>query len=113
MKVQEAGPRSFDTGRFALLLEPLDGNGEAVVQEPPPPRPKSEIAPAAADRVPPALILCRGCEQYVYPETVDCPFCGGNVPALAESYAQNEAAIAAAAARVRTLMAATSAQTTR
>ena len=113
VKVQEAGPRSFDTGRFALLLEPLDGNGEAVVQEPPPPRPKSEIAPAAADRVPPALILCRGCEQYVYPDTIDCPFCGGNVPALAESYAQNEAAIAAAAARVRTLLAATSAQNIR
>lgn len=105
VKVQEAGPRSFDTGRFALLLEPLDGNGEAVVQEPPPPRPRSEIVPAAADRVPPALILCRGCEQYVYPETIDCPFCGGNVTALAESYAQNEAEIAAAAERVRALLA--------
>src|SRR5437763_1146754 len=43
VKVQEAGPRSFDTGRFALLLEPLDGNGEGVVQEPPPARPQSEI----------------------------------------------------------------------
>ena len=103
-KVQEAGPRSFDTGRFALLLEPLDGNGEAVVQEPPPPRPQSDIPRAAADRVPPALILCRGCEQYVYPETIDCPFCGGNVPSLAEAYTHNQAEIAAAAGRLRALL---------
>jgi radical SAM protein with 4Fe4S-binding SPASM domain len=106
MKVQEAGPRSFDTGRFALLLEPLDGHGEAVVQEPPPPRPKSEIPRAAADRVPPQLVLCRGCEQYVYPDTVDCPFCGGDVAALADAYARNQAELTAAAERVRTLLAA-------
>ena len=106
MKVQEAGPRSFDTGRFALLLEPLDGNGEGMVQEPPPARPQSEIPRAADDRVPPALILCRGCEQYVYPETIDCPFCGGNVPALAEAYANNQTEISAAAERLRTLLAA-------
>ena len=110
VKVQEAGPGSFDIGRFALLLEPLDGHGEAVVQEPPPPRPPSEIARTSEDRVPPELILCRGCEQYVFPETIDCPFCGGNVPALAETYARNEAEIAAAAEHIRTLLAAATAR---
>ncbi len=106
VKVQEAAGKPFDMGRFALLVEPLDGNGEAVVQEPPPPRPQSEIVRTTADRIPPTLILCRGCEQYVYPETSECPFCGGDVAALEDQYRQQQARIAAAGERVRELLAA-------
>jgi len=106
VKVEEAPGKPFDLGRFALLLEPLDGQGEAVVQEPPPPRPPSEIVRAENDRVPPALILCRGCEQYVYPDTSRCPFCDGDVAALEKAYRRQEAELASAAERVRTLLAA-------
>src|SRR4029077_15298472 len=96
----------FDAGRFALLLEPIDGSGEAVVQEPPPPRLKSEIVRTKTDRVPPSLTLCRGCEQYVHPGTESCPFCGGDIRALADSYAQRQRDIAEAATRLRNMLAA-------
>ena len=109
VKVAEAPGKPFDRGCFALLLEPLDGNGEAVVQEPPPPRMLSDVTRNTADRVPPALTLCRGCEQYVYPGTAICPFCAGNVDELASAYAAKEAEIAAAAARLREVMARTAA----
>ena len=106
VKVEQAPGKPFDFGRFALLVEPLDGDGEAMVQEPPPARPRSEVVRAAEDRVPPPLILCRGCEQYVYPDTVECPFCGGDVAALEHAYQRHEAEIAAAMAKVRALLAA-------
>ncbi len=111
VKVENAPGTPFDRGRFALLLEPLDGNGEAVVQEPPPPRSLAEIAPAEKDRVPPTLTLCRGCEQYVQPGTRRCPFCDGDVPALAAAYRRRERRIAKAAARVESLLAQLSAET--
>ena len=104
VKVADAPGKPFDRGRFALLLEPLDGNGEAVVQEPPPPRMLTDVSRSSADRVPPLLTLCRGCEQYVHPGTESCPFCGGNVDELARAYAAKEAQIAAAAERLRTVL---------
>lgn len=105
MKVEEAPGKPFDRGRFALLLEALDGSGEPVLQEPPPPRTASEIVRATKDRVPPTLTLCRGCEQYVHPGTETCPFCSGDVGALAAAWEDREQRIAAAAARVQELMA--------
>ena len=105
VKVEDAPGKSFDRGRFALLVEPLDGNGEAVVQEPPPPRMLAEVTRSSADRVPPLLTLCRGCEQYVQPGTEVCPFCGGNVGQLAVAWAAKEAEIAAAADRLRAVLA--------
>ncbi len=108
VKVEEAPGKPFDAGRFALLLEPIDGSGEAVVQVPPPPRAKSEIVRATSDRVPPSLTLCRGCEQYVYPGTEICPFCGGDIVMLADDYAQRQREIAEAAARLRAMLSARS-----
>jgi radical SAM protein with 4Fe4S-binding SPASM domain len=35
------------------------------------------------------LILCRGCQQYVLPDTVTCPFCEGNIKSLAKTYDKN------------------------
>jgi radical SAM protein with 4Fe4S-binding SPASM domain len=104
VKVEEAPCKPFDAGRFALLVEPLDGNGEAVVQEPPPPRLASEIERTREDRIPPTLTLCRGCEQYVHPGTAACPFYGGDIAALAERYARQQREIKEAAARLRALL---------
>lgn len=110
VKVEDAPGKPFDAGRFALLVEPLDGNGEAEVQVPPPPRPASEIVRAQYDRVPPRLTLCRGCEQYVQPGTLACIFCGGNIPQLAREYEQNQRDIEDAAGRLRALLAAKKAE---
>jgi Y-X(10)_GDL-associated radical SAM protein len=104
VKVEEAPGRPFDAGRFALLVEPLDGSGEAVVQEPPPPRNANEIERAPTDRVPPQLALCRGCEQYVHRGTEHCPFCGGEVAALAVAHEAREREVAGAASRLRMML---------
>jgi hypothetical protein len=37
---------------------------------------------AERGRVPPELILCRGCRQFVFPGRADCVFCGGDLAAL-------------------------------
>jgi Y-X(10)_GDL-associated radical SAM protein len=108
VKVEEAPGKPFDAGRFALLLEPIDGSGEAIVQEPPPPRAKSEIVRSTTDRVPQSMTLCRGCEQYVYPGTEICPFCGGDIVTLADDYARRQREIAEAAARLRAMLSARS-----
>ena len=105
VKVENAPGKPFDHGRFALVVEPLDGNGEAVVQVPPPARALTDVPRTTSDRVPPLLTLCRGCEQYVQPGTQLCPFCNGDVEQLAMTYAAKEAEIAAAADRLRALMA--------
>jgi len=83
VKLQDAGPASFSVGRFALIEETLDGS----------PLPASEPAaavPLRRDR-PLVLDLCRGCQQYVHQGTLQCPFCGGDVPALREAHAGSRA----------------------
>jgi hypothetical protein len=108
VKVEEAPGKPFDRGRFALILENADGS-EPVVQEPPPPRPQSEIVRQQEDRVPPNLVLCWGCEQYVHPGIELCPFCGGDVEALMDAHDERELAIMEAADRLREILARTTA----
>lgn len=99
----EAAPGvPFDHARFELILEPHDGNGssngkkgqgsirgttEHLIQISP--LKKRPLTVKASDRprtLPPALILCRGCGRYVLADTVTCPFCAGDVKALAVAY---------------------------
>ena len=35
------------------------------------------------------LILCRGCDQFVMPDTVTCPFCAGDIKSLAKKHEKN------------------------
>ena len=37
-------------------------------------------------RTPPKLELCRGCQQFVYPDTQLCHFCGADVKAVNAAY---------------------------
>jgi hypothetical protein len=41
---------------------------------------------AEPGRVPPELILCRGCRQFVFPGRPDCAFCGGDLLELQAGY---------------------------
>jgi Y-X(10)_GDL-associated radical SAM protein len=101
VKLQEAPGLPFDRGLFALMLENMDGS-DSVMQVPPPPR--TEVARSAEDRVPPRLVLCHGCEQYVHLDTVTCPFCGGDIEALMAAHVEREAAIVEAAENLRELL---------
>ncbi|HWW62170.1 MAG TPA: SPASM domain-containing protein, partial [Thermoanaerobaculia bacterium] len=96
VKVADAPGTSFDYGRFDLILEPLDGSGDGVVQVPPPPVAKR--AHTKSDRVPPILPLCPMCEQYVFAQETTCPHCGADIVEVANVIAELEKALALAEA---------------
>jgi hypothetical protein len=56
---------------------------------------------AEPGRVPPELCLCRGCRRFVWPDAVDCPFCGGDLDELARDYEARQAAVTEAARKLR------------
>lgn len=89
-QIESAPGVPFDHGRFELILENSDGSNvsasplatNSLVQierkNRRPSTPKSEN-----------LILCRGCRQYVTSDTRTCPFCSGDIRALAKRYDAN------------------------
>lgn len=44
-------------------------------------------------RVPPEMRLCRGCRQFVWPDSETCCFCGGDLRALEKCYDENQTAL--------------------
>ncbi len=106
VKTADAPGRSFDEGKFDLITEPLDGgDGPRSVAVPPPWTFRDVQVAREADRVPPQLPLCRGCNQYVLEGTESCPHCGSDIAAEATQYAENLATLYAAAEKVRALLA--------
>lgn len=79
VKIAEAGTASFATGRFELIEEALDGS-------PLPPKARAAVRIVPRSKRPPLLDFCHGCEQFLRPGEVRCPFCGGDVAALREGH---------------------------
>jgi radical SAM protein with 4Fe4S-binding SPASM domain len=96
VKRREASPASFGVGEFELIAEqiPGDGAGPAEVVRRTPARNdlvqltrRSRGAPLTRDgRIPPALDICRACNQYIWPHETTCPHCRSNVREAAETY---------------------------
>ena len=105
-QVERAPGTSFDHGRFELILETTHGWPQRTTPTVEPSRSNSSVV----DKLPMAnklvqigssrrktkrtvarkeLVLCRGCNRHVMPETKICPFCDGNIRALANRYAKN------------------------
>ena len=103
VQIESAPGKPFDHGRFALILEPLDGGfassrdndpttsiqntGQAMVQigrngKSKARRPSVAALPDLHER----LILCRGCKRHVKLATETCPHCGEDIKALAQAY---------------------------
>ena len=89
-QVEKAPGVPFDHGRFELLLEAADGTsavdkfpmtGNSLVQIG---SLKSSRRKKANGSSQPELIICRSCDRHVFPDTKICPFCHGDVPALAK-----------------------------
>jgi radical SAM protein with 4Fe4S-binding SPASM domain len=89
-QVESAPGIPFDHGRFELILEssddssvgtiPLAGNSLVQISR----TRKRKIPQQIPAEKSESLILCRGCRQYVLPDTRICPFCDGDIPALAK-----------------------------
>jgi Y-X(10)_GDL-associated radical SAM protein len=94
VKIREAAPAAFAVGEFELIVERIaDG---AVVSTSTSQRQLVKLGENAADRwepregrVPPSLELCRACQSYVWPRETECPHCGANVLAAAETWAED------------------------
>jgi len=93
-QVERAPGTSFDHGRFELILENTDGSASASINAKLPlannlvqissPRKQTKRTTAKKE-----LVLCRGCNRHVFAGTKICPFCQGNVRALANRYARD------------------------
>ena len=86
VQVEQAPGTPFDHGRFELILEsaaspvdklPLANNLVQISST----RPKTKQT-----RKQKKLVLCRGCHRHVFLGTKICPFCSGNIRALANRY---------------------------
>ncbi|CAA9200513.1 radical SAM/SPASM domain-containing protein [Flavobacterium collinsii] len=86
-KIQEAPGESFDMGLFEIIVE--DENGVIVeIQSPTSEAPIQVTGPIArVPRIPKALKLCNGCDNYVYEEEEVCSFCNSEVKKVNEEYA--------------------------
>jgi Y-X(10)_GDL-associated radical SAM protein len=93
VQIESAPGVPFDHGRFELLLETNDASSvgamplsnNALVQITPSKKrntnhPPRTLPPTESD----TLILCRGCRRHVLPKTRICPFCDGDIRALAK-----------------------------
>jgi len=86
-KTQEAPGLSFDQGLFEIIVE--NEKGEIVeIQSPN----DTVILPVSnttdrVPRIPKALKLCNGCDNYVYEEESTCSFCNADVQKVNDEYA--------------------------
>jgi len=83
-QVAKAPGVPFDHGQFELILESADGTvdktpaaGNSLVQIGSA-RPKRKTAAKQKE-----LIICRSCDRHVFAGTEICPFCRGDINALA------------------------------
>lgn len=84
-QVEKAPGTSFDHGKFELILESADGTVDAMpvvgnnLVQIGSAKAKRKTAPQSKE-----LIICRGCDRHVFAGTRICPFCRGDVRALAK-----------------------------
>jgi radical SAM protein with 4Fe4S-binding SPASM domain len=90
-QVEKAPGTPFDHGQFELIVETVDEH--AVASFPMASNTLVQIKPAKSHQTGKShskeLIICRGCDRHVMSDTRDCPFCQGDVRALAKSYEKN------------------------
>lgn len=91
-QVESAPGIPFDHGRFELILEKVDASnigriplaGSALVQISPFRKRQNRKHSRTASSESEDLILCRGCRRHVFSDTQICPFCEGDIRALAK-----------------------------
>ena len=92
VQIESAPGVPFDHGRFELLLETSDASSvvamplsnNALVQITPSKKRSTKHLQPSLPTESDTLILCRGCQRHVLPKTRICPFCDGDIRALAK-----------------------------
>lgn len=92
VQIESAPGVPFDHGRFELLLETSDASSvvamplsnNALVQITPSKKRSTKHLQPGLHTESDTLILCRGCQRHVLPKTRICPFCDGDIRALAK-----------------------------
>lgn len=103
VKKREAPNKSFATGEFDLILEPMPGRPAGVTEglpasAAPAPRPQEVVQiggrkarpsrrAESEGSVPPSLDLCHACDLFVWPGEVTCPHCGADLATAAAAHA--------------------------
>jgi radical SAM protein with 4Fe4S-binding SPASM domain len=95
VRVGEAPGKPFDHGLFELALETTEGEPVSALSISAATKPvqiTSSIKRTTKARLNeelrevPQLIICRGCNRHVMPETKTCPHCKGNIRSLERAY---------------------------
>jgi hypothetical protein len=86
-QVEKAPGVPFDHGQFQLITETVDEH--AVDTLPMASSTLVQIKPVKRRQPAKELIICRGCDRHVMPGTKVCPFCQGDVRALARQHEKN------------------------
>jgi Y-X(10)_GDL-associated radical SAM protein len=89
VKIRNAGCAPFSIGEFELITErtsdgakitsSLDNPGRFVTLS-------SGEGPVREGRVPPRMVVCRGCECYVAESEQNCPHCGASIAEASREY---------------------------
>jgi Y-X(10)_GDL-associated radical SAM protein len=91
VKTCDAAPTPFAVGEFELITERIS-DGSVVATSSSERKPvKVKDAEHFCDspsegHMPPALDICRGCNEYIWPGEVECPHCGEDVAVAAMRY---------------------------
>jgi radical SAM protein with 4Fe4S-binding SPASM domain len=102
-KIQEAPGNSFDTGLFEIVVE--NEQGEIIeVQKPGTPVELKQDSERKMPRMPTPMILCHGCDHFIYAQETTCPFCQANVQAVNDEYEKNMQAAVKALEKLESLM---------
>jgi Y-X(10)_GDL-associated radical SAM protein len=95
VRIGEAPGKPFDHGLFELALETTKGEPVSALSLSAAMKPvqitssiKRNPKPRASEepRETPQLIICRGCNRHVMPETKTCPHCKGNIRSLERAF---------------------------
>ena len=81
-KVAGAPNQPFAIGRFELYEEAIPGR-ELI---PAPSVAKPRIVLRTSDEPLPQLALCRACDQYIWPDEMECPHCHADIAESAQHY---------------------------
>ncbi len=83
-KIQEAPGNSFDTGLFEIVVE--NEQGEIVSVQSPGNAVEAPPILGQTPRVPEALVLCHGCNNFNYSHETTCHFCQADIVAVNKDY---------------------------